>query len=332
METARTDHLAGFVAMMALATGPMLSPASAEDIRVPHAQGETVLAARPQKVAVFDLASLDILNALGVDAVAAVPKSADGPANFPDYMSIYGEDRFARAGTVFEPDEASLRALGPDLIIVGGRSRSKFAEMSALAPTIDLTPGGGDLVAETIANTRLLGRIFGAEDRAEAEIADFEAAVAEVRAKGAAAGTGLLIFAAGEGYNPQPPGSRFGAVYDLAGVASVMGAPEPSSGPRPEAGTPEAEAARVRQREIAAAALAAQPGWIFVIDRNAAFGEESTLPERFAADPGITATEAWAAQRVIYLDSRNWYLVGGGIQALKDSARTISSAFAAAGL
>ncbi|RYG07077.1 MAG: hypothetical protein EON92_19025 [Burkholderiales bacterium] len=91
-------------------------------VRITHAQGETVLPALPQRVAVFDLAALDILQSLGADVVG-VPA-----ARFPDYLSAYAADKYPRIGTLFEPDYAAVRAARPDLIIVAGRSASKLAE------------------------------------------------------------------------------------------------------------------------------------------------------------------------------------------------------------
>ncbi|RWR31238.1 iron ABC transporter substrate-binding protein [Sinirhodobacter populi] len=328
MNGRRISFMTPIVVTLGLAVG-----AAAEDIRVPHARGEVVLPAPPQRIAVFDLPTLDTVNALGKSGlVVAVPKPADRPANFPAHLSVYAEDRFAPAGTVFEPDAEALKALGPDLIVVGGRSRGKYDEMGAIAPTIDMSGGEGDLVANVVRSTETLGRLLGAQEAAETRIAAFTATVAEVRDLGRDAGTGLVLFGAGQGVSAQPPGSRFGAVYDLVGITPVMEPAAPDAGPRPEAGTPEAEAARVRQQEVLVAALAAEPDWIFVIDRNAAVGnaEGEPLADRLAKDERVTATKAWQADRVIHLDARTWYLMGGGIDAISASAEAVAEAFAAA--
>jgi ABC-type Fe3+-hydroxamate transport system substrate-binding protein len=93
--TNREDHMTishvGFAARAAialsLAIGGPGAPALAKDIVVADAKGETVLETAPRKAAVFDLAALDILNALGVDAVAGVPKGAEGKGNFPPHIA-----------------------------------------------------------------------------------------------------------------------------------------------------------------------------------------------------------------------------------------------------
>ncbi|MFT3691401.1 ABC transporter substrate-binding protein [Paenirhodobacter sp.] len=321
---------------LALAFGIALgsAPAMADEIRFTHAQGEIVLPAAPQRIAVFDLPTLDIVNALGkTDLVVAVPKSADRAPNFPDHLAVYSEDRFVPAGTVFEPDAEALKTIAPDLIVVGGRSRGAFEAMGAIAPTIDMSSGGGDLAGTVIASTEKLGALLGAGDAAATRIAAFEATLAEARGLGAGAGTGLVLFGAGQGFSAQPPGSRFGAVYDLVGIKPVIGPSEQATGPRPEPGTPEAAEAQRRQQEALEAALAAEPDWIFTIDRNAAVGntEVAPLAERLAQDERVTATKAWQSGQVVHLDARTWYLLGGGIDAISASAEEVAAAFEKAG-
>lgn len=316
------------IAALAWALG---APSASAEIRISHAQGEAVLAAAPQRVAVFDIAALDTLNALGIEAVAGVPKPADRPGSFAGSLSVYNETRYAPVGTLFEPDVEAVKALNPDLIIVGGRSRNAFEAMSALAPTLDLS-AAGDPAETTIRNLEILGEAFGVQERAKSLVAALEADLAAVRESGGKAGKALLIFSAGENFSAQPPGSRFGGVYDLFGLDSVMAPAEPASGPAPERGSPEAEAARARQQALTEAAFAADPDWIFAIDRNAAVGGgDSTLPQRLSEDARVTGTKAWKEGRVIYLDPYAWYIMGGaGAGSLERTLKTVGAAFDAA--
>lgn len=318
-------------AATAMAVGSMAclpGAAAARDVTVSHARGETVLRATPAKVAVYDLATLDILNALGVDAVAGVPKGADGKGNFPSHIARYADAQYRNVGTLFEPDMAALTALQPDLIIIGGRSTRKYDEVAGIAPTIDMSSPNKDLAATTIDNVRKLGRLFGVEKRADQRIAAFEGLMADLHAQAAGAGTGLLLFGAGQNLSVHAPGDRFGHVYDFVGIRSAVPPAAPAATePRPAAGSPEAAAARARQQQALADALMTDPTWIFVIDRAAATGDTpSTIAERLAADERVAATSAWKAGRVIYLDPRNWYLVGAGVDALSQSATAIRAA------
>ncbi len=319
MKQHRIRHVA---ISLAVAFGVASAPAVAQSVVVTHAKGETELKQPPRKVAVFDLATLDILTALGVDAVAGVPKGKDGQGNFPPHLARYADAKYAGVGTLFEPDAAALAALKPDLIVIGGRSARQYDAMKAIAPTIDMSPKGKGLAATAIDNTRTLGRAFGVTDRADSRIAAFEAQLTSLHARAAKAGTGLVLFVAGRGANVQAPGDRFGTAYEFIGIRPAVPAAVPAAGgPRPEAGSREAEAA-AKQRDAAfKAGLATDPTWLIVLDRAAATGAPpSPIAQRLAADPQIAATSAWKAGRVIYLDPKNWYLVGAGIEALSKSA------------
>ncbi|HAU75352.1 MAG TPA: iron ABC transporter substrate-binding protein, partial [Agrobacterium sp.] len=57
--------------------------ASAEEMTIKHAQGETVLKAAPKKVLVLDVPSLDNLDALGVEPTGVVG------SNLPTYLQKY---------------------------------------------------------------------------------------------------------------------------------------------------------------------------------------------------------------------------------------------------
>lgn len=320
-------------AAMLLGIASLAGTASAQEVAVTHPKGETVVAATPTKVAVFDLATLDIINALGVDAVAGVPKGASEAGNFPPHLAKYSEARYSSVGTLFEPDTAALTALKPDLIFIAGRSASKYDATKAIAPTIDMSPAGKGLAETAIENTRTLGRVFGVSDRAEQRIAAFEAQLATLHAEAAKQGTGLLLFAAGQGAVVHAPGDRFGTLYDFVGIRSAVPAAAPAPAvatPRPAAGSPAAEAAKVEREKALTAALATDPNWIFVIDRTAVSSvPPTTIQQRLGADTRITATKAWQAGRVIYLDPRSWYIVGAGIDALSQSATDILAAFKA---
>ncbi|RYE79778.1 MAG: hypothetical protein EOP19_19750, partial [Hyphomicrobiales bacterium] len=99
---------------LALAAAMMVAAPSvmAADLVIKHAQGETKVVRNPQKVITFDYASLDTLDALGVD-IAGLPGS-----NLPHYLGQYGDAKYIKVGTLFEPDYEAIAAAQPDLIIV----------------------------------------------------------------------------------------------------------------------------------------------------------------------------------------------------------------------
>lgn len=336
---ARRQALIRLNGLASLALLPAVSWAQSggAGLLVSHVQGETRLPATPRRVAVFDLAALDSLQALGVE-VAAVPK-----ASFPAHLQAYNADRYAKVGTLFEPDEAALLSLKPDLIIVGSRSASKYGAMTAIAPTIDLSTSTDAFLASVTANLLTLGRVFDRQAQAAARAEELLVAARGLQTRAGKAGKGLLLFAAGQGLSAQAAKTRFGVVYELIGitpavVAADLPAPRDRSAsqqPAPAAGSPEAAAAEAESRRAAAqrdqqlSALLGrvQPDWLFVLDRNAATGGEATAPGLLAAQAGVQKTPAWGRGRVVYLDAPAWYLVGGGYGVLRNTIDQVGAAF-----
>ncbi len=296
-------HLCGFALMGLL----LASGANAADLTIKHAQGETTLSATPQKVIVLDLATLDNLDSLGVK-VDGVPKLA----SYPDYLKKYEADDYAKVGTLFEPDYETINASEPDLIIVGGRSAAKYAELAKIAPTIDLTVSAKDLIGGTTANVEKLGEIFGKEADAKAEIEKLNAAVAALKEKASGKGNGLFILTTGGKISAYGPGSRFGVLHDAYGVKPA--APDLSIGNH-------------GQPVSAEFILKTNPDWLFVVDRDAAIGREGNSAQQVLDNELVRQTTAWKNEHVVYLKAQNWYLVGGGIQALGDTIDQLSDVF-----
>ena len=105
---------------------------AAETVSVDTYRGAVDVPANPEKIAVFDIAAVDTLSALGVD-VSGAPQNL-----YVDYLKSVA-DKAEDLGTLFEPDIEAVHALQPDLIIVGGRSSDQVDTMGELAPAIDMT-------------------------------------------------------------------------------------------------------------------------------------------------------------------------------------------------
>ncbi|AOH36156.1 siderophore ABC transporter substrate-binding protein [Luteimonas sp. JM171] len=287
----------------------------AAPIEVTHAQGVTVVPEAPQRTVVFDLATLDNLQALGVEQVAGIPD-----ARLPAHLQSFGEGEVARVGTLFEPDLEAVRALEPELIVIAGRSASSFQALSEIAPTIDLTASTDGFLADITRNLETLGRIYGREAQAAARLAELEQGRQAV-AEAAGDAKGLVLFTVNGNVIPHAPGARFGIVHDALGLPSVLPAQAPETGPRPERGSPEAEAARKRQAEALAAGLAAEPEWLLVLDRGLATG--GTDASDLSTHPGVSASQAFQAGRVLKLDPPGWYLATGGFSVIRHTQQQL---------
>lgn len=291
----------------ALTLLPVAGAAVAQEISIKHTQGELTLPAVPKKVLVFDLASLDTLDALGVE-VAGVPT-----LKFPPSLSKYADASYTKIGSLFEPDFEAVNAADADLIIVGGRSSAKYAELAKIAPTIDLTVNAQDYIGSARSNVETLGRIFGKEAEAAAQLAALDKSIADVREAASSAGKGLLILTTGGKMSAYGPGSRFGVLHSEYGV------------------TPAREGLNTANHGQAISfefILETNPDWLFVIDRDSAIGREGVSAAKFLDNELVGQTTAWKTGQVVYLNPVNWYLVGGGITALKANADQIAKALA----
>ncbi|MDR2310822.1 siderophore ABC transporter substrate-binding protein [Pseudochrobactrum asaccharolyticum] len=281
-----------------IAAGAILfaGAALAGEVTVKHAQGETKLPDVPQKVITFDLSSLDTLDTLGVK-VAGVPT-----IKMQDYLSKYAADDYIKVGTLFEPDYEAVNAAQPDLIIVGGRSAAKYAELAKIAPTIDLTADAANFVKSSEDNIRTLANIFGKDKEAEDALTKLNAKKDELKTLTAKSGTGLLILTTGGKMSAYGPGSRFGVLYGEFGVKPAADDIKPGGHGQP-----------ISFEYI----LEKNPDWLYVIDRDAAIGREGVAAEKFLDNAVIAQTNAWKNKQVIYLDGSAWYLNASGLTSME---------------
>lgn len=283
--------------------------AAAQEVSVESAQGMVSLPGSPEKVVAFDLAAIDTLDALGV-TLDGVPDITP-----PDYLAgaLEGGET---VGTLFEPDFEALAVMGPDLVIAGGRSQSQVEALSEIAPTIDMTIWGSDLIGQAQARATAYGTIFGEEERAadlvEALDGDIEAASEAVSGKGNA----LILLANGGKISAYGAGSRFGWIH------SVLDLPEAH-------GDLDAET----HGEAVSFEFVAEtdPDWILVIDRGAAIGQDGEAAQATLDNPLVQGTAAGEAGRIVYLESAPLYLAGGGIQSLRGTLQELTTAFEDAG-
>ncbi|MCR8724674.1 siderophore ABC transporter substrate-binding protein [Frigidibacter sp. ROC022] len=294
------------LAALALVATPAL--ALAQTVEVQTAAGPASVPAAPETVVALDLAAIDDLAALGVP-VAGVPDVTP-----PAYLADALRD-IPTVGTLFEPDFEALAVLAPDLVIAGGRSQSQVGALSQLAPTIDMTISGEDLVAESKARLAAYGKIFGHESEAESLIARLDAAIAGAREAAAGKGDALILLTNGGKVSAFGHGSRFGWMH------SALGLPEAY----PDL-TAETHGEAVSFEFIADV----DPDWIFVIDRGAAIGQEGEAAAVTLDNPLVAGTKAGKAGHIVYLDPARLYLAGGGIQSMLGTIQEITAAMSAA--
>jgi iron complex transport system substrate-binding protein len=283
----------------------MFGPASAADIVVKHAQGETTVAENPQKVISFDFATIDTLEALGVE-IAGLPGS-----NLPEYLSRYADEKYLKVGTLFEPDYEAVAAAAPDLIIVAGRSSGAYPELAKIAPTIDLSNDWANFEASIKSNSKILGEIFGKTAEVDAMIASLDGKIAAIKAKAPEAGKGLVVLTNAAEVTSFGPGSRFGWIHDSLGIVPAA----------------EAKAETHGDAISFEFILEANPDWLFVIDRDAATGEGSSAA--ILDNELVNQTNAVKNGHVVNIDPVRSYIINGGLPAFTTLVDQVGTAIGA---
>ncbi|MFW3170354.1 siderophore ABC transporter substrate-binding protein [Geodermatophilus sp. CPCC 206100] len=257
----------------------------------------------PQKIVVFDMASLDTIGALGGEVAGAPLESV------PDYLEGYLADDAFNAGTLFEADLVEVESQQPDLIVIGGRSSALYEDLSEIAPTVDLSLRGS-YTENLERNATFLGEVLGAEDEAAAAIAEIEAGIEEARAATADAGTGLGVMVSGGELSALAPagdgsdarGARGGLIYDAFGVQPVVD---------------DIAAATHGEPVSFEFLLETDPDYLWVVDRDAATGEGTQSAEAVLDNDIVKQTKAARDGHIVYLDPTAWYIVFGGIDTTK---------------
>lgn len=280
----------------------------AETITVTHELGETEVPKNPEKVVVFDFGILDTLDQLGVESVAGVAQG-----NIPTYLEQYEDtEKYENIGTLKEADFEAIHAMDPDLIIISGRQAEMYNEFSDIAPTIHLGVDTTDYMNSFTTNMETVGEIFGKEAEVEKELATINEQIEGIKEKTASSEEKGLIVLANEGkVSAYGAASRFGIIHDVFGVKQADEGIEAST-----------HGQSITYEYI----LDTNPDMMFVVDRNAAVGNDASAKDSLENEL-VQKTNAYQNDKIIYLDPDYWYLSGGGLQSVSEMVNAIGSAF-----
>ena len=293
------------VALGALAFLTIAASAQSSNVTIETARGEATIAAKPEKLIVMDMAALDTLDLLGAK-----------PIGVPDKLYVSHLQHFAEGtevvGSLFEPDFETINALEPDLVVIGGRSAKQYDMLSQIAPTIDMTIWGTDMVGQAKARLAAYGTLLGKEDEAASLAADFDAKIEEAKAAVKGKGNALLLLTNGPKVSAYGAAGRFGWLYDAIDLPEAIENVEDAT---------HGEAVSFEFiRDV-------NPDWLLVIDRSAAIGAEGEGARQTLDNALVQATTAWKEDQVVYLDAANVYISGGGIQSMTRTMDELIDAF-----
>jgi iron complex transport system substrate-binding protein len=280
------------------------SSSSSEQITIKHELDETKVNKNPEKVVVFDFGILDTLDHLGIE-VAGVPQ-----ANIPSYLSKYEDSKYTNVGSLKEPDFEALANMEPDLIIISARQMEMYDELKKIAPTIYLGVDSARYMDSFKENMEVVGKIFGKEKEVEDAIAKIEDDIKKLNEKASSLDKNALIILANDGnISAYGPKSRFGIIHDVFGVKPVDSNIEVST-----------HGQSISFEYI----VEKNPDYIFVIDRGAVVGGESSAKAALE-NKLVKETDAYKNGNIVYLTPDFWYLSGGGLISVQEMVNEISN-------
>lgn len=261
-------------------------------VTVTHELGEAIVPRNPERVIVFDYATLDSLDVMGIEVIG-LPKS-----NIPAFLEKFKDDKYEDVGTLFEPDFEKIYELKPDVIFVSGRQAEVYEELTKIAPTVYLTVDGSKYMDSVTENLTILGEIFNKQDVIKEELTKINDKMKELNEKVTTEGKNALVVLANDG-NISAFGvdSRFGVVYSDFGF------------------TPVDESIQVVNHGQSISfeyILEKNPDYILIVDRAATTGG-SVSAEQLFNNHIVKQTEAYKNEKIIYLSSQEWYVASGGI-------------------
>ena len=254
----------------------------------------------PQRIAILDMASLDILDALGVgDRVVGTASTS------LDYLQDYISDEIANLGTIKEADLEAVMACEPDVIFIGGRLSSSYDALSEIAPVIYLSTDTELGVVESVRqNATTIASIFGLEDEVDTLMAGFDSRV-EALATFAADYNAIVGLVTSGSFN----------VLGNDGRCSIIGREIGFENVGVDANVDTSTHGNEASFEFI---VEKDPDYIFVLDRDAAIQTEGAqLAQEIMENELVMDTRAYQDGNIVYLAHPSvWYTAEGGITAL----------------
>ena len=255
----------------------------------------------PERIAILDMACLDILDSLGVgDRVVGSASTS------LDYLQDYVTDEnIENLGTIKEADMEAVMACEPDVIFIGGRLSSSYDALSEIAPVVYLSTDTEIGVVESVRkNASTIAAIFGLEDQVDELMADFDERIETLAAfaKGKTAIVGMCTSGSFNVLGNDGRCSMIGREIGFENVGVDANVDTSTHGN-------EASFEYVVEKN---------PDYIFVMDRDAAIGTNGAqLAQDIMENELVQGTDAYKNGQLVYLEHPAvWYTAEGGVQAL----------------
>jgi len=273
---------------------------------------ELTVPLNPSRVAILDLASLDVIDALNLG-----DRVVGSTSNSIDYLQEYvpsATNNIADLGTIKKADLVEVAASEPDIIFIGGRLASVYDDLSKIAPTVYLgTDSTLGVVESTKSIATTIAKIFGKEEEVPTMFSEYTARIDAIKTRysGKKAIVGLY---SGTSYNLLGNDGRCSLIGNEMGFANIKGDSEatPTHGDNASWET----------------IVNLNPEYMFVLDRNSAIGAEGNVAAKDAIENDLVKMlDVYKNNNIVYLEHPNiWYTAEGGVQALDYMIKDIETA------
>ena len=272
---------------------------------------ELTVPANPKRIAILDMASLDILNSLGVsDRVVG-----SATTKLPYLSDIVNAEDVANLGTIKEADLEAVMACEPDVIFIGGRLSKNYDALSEIAPVVYLSTDSELGVVESVRkNAGIVASMFGLEDKVDELMSGFDARIATL-AEAAKDKTAIVGMCTSGSFN----------VMGNDGRCSIIGREIGFENVGVDANIDTATHGNEASFEFV---VKQNPQYIFVLDRDAAINAEGAqLARDIMENELVMGLDAYQKGHVVYLaNPAVWYTAEGGVTALDIMLSDIESA------
>ena len=254
-----------------------------------------------QRIAVMDMAALDILDSLGLgDRVVGSSSTS------LDYLQEYvTNDEIADLGTIKEADMEAVMSCEPDVIFIGGRLAQSYDALSEIAPVVYLsTDTEIGLVKSVEKNAKKIASMFGLEDDVKDLMNGYDARIEKLKAF-AEGKSAIIGMCTSGGFNVLGNDGRCALIGNEVGFENIG----------VDANVDTSTHGNEASFEFV---VEKNPDYIFVLDRDAAIGTDGAqLAKDIMENELIMGTDAYKDGKIVYLEHPAvWYTAEGGVNAL----------------
>ena len=253
----------------------------------------------PQRIAILDMPSLDILDRLGLG-----DRVVGSATTTLEYLQAYVPgDTIANLGTIKEADLEAVMACEPDVIFIGGRLSASYDALSEIAPVVFLSTDTEIGVVESVRNNATtIASMFGLEAQVDELMAGFDARI-EAHAAFAEGKNAIVGLCTSGSFNILGSGGRCSIISVEIGFDNL--------------GDGDVTATHGNESSFELV-VELDPDYMFVLDRDAAIGTDGAqLAKEIVENELVMDTNVYKDGHIVYLANPTvWYTAEGGITAL----------------